>query len=100
MNKLDGKVIIDVRDLYFASACVRDAIYRADKALAGSDYLRGLSARLDQALATDLTGWAAAPLEETAEMYEAICEAAGDGDYDGIWPDALAASPPLPGGGE
>ncbi len=89
-NPLDKKVIVD-----------RKTVEALDKFARRLGFERGKAfVDLRKALAQDNTGWAAAPVEATADMFERICEAGGSDDWDGIWPGALIASPPLPGGGE
>jgi len=91
MNKLDGKCIVD-RDLLEYFGEILSEIYgpRRDA--------------INSALDTDLTGWAAVPVEPTDDQ---LHEAFINTDDLENWSTASAcytamlnASPPLPGGGE
>jgi len=109
MNKLDGKCIVDREDLHTAVCYVRQAAFQHEQKGYGTHHaLLDLIARLEeQALATNLTGWAAVPVMLTGSMFN---NSRVDSPFMvtapiGVvaqhkWLSILNASPPLPGGGE
>jgi hypothetical protein len=110
MNKLDGKVIVDREDLHTAVCYVRQAAFQHEQKGYGTHHaLLDLIARLEeQALATDLTGWAAVPVLSTIQMDVAGSDEMLGDEFAGldsdvaakVWNAMLEASPPLPRGGE
>jgi hypothetical protein len=91
LNKLDNKLILDRQFAVELLDCLD--VNDPDHGQVAKKLREIMSVQ-------DNTGWVAVPVEATADMFERICEAGGSDDWDGIWPDALNASPPLPGGGE
>lgn len=88
-NPLDGKVIVD-RELI----TVIVAAYK-------NELLPLAKSALKQALAADLTGWAAVPVETNDDMKVATCIRDSEGymlplTYLEAYRAMLAASPPLP----
>jgi hypothetical protein len=89
MNKLDDKVIVDRKTLVELDKFARKLGYDRHKPFA----------KLNKALATDLTGWAAVRVDASDEermlpapwRYPLLLRG---------WHYMLAASPPLPGGGK
>lgn len=96
-NPLDDKVIID-REVFVG---ILDMARRGlDSGFFGEVYHQDF-AKGEKALAANLTGWAAVPVEETRQMMDTARQ------YKNLltpWGRAyramLEASPPLPGGGE
>lgn len=94
MNKLDDKVIVDRETLenlilYWVNSDVDSKVLSAAK----------------QALAANLTGWVAVPVEPTDNMdvfatEDWLVQRALEDRASAIWQAMLEASPPLPGGGE
>lgn len=88
MNKLDDKAIVDRRLLETIRAILRNI-----------DQCPTTLAMVNEALATDLTGWAAVRVDASDEermlpapwRYPLLLRG---------WHYMLAASPPLPGGGK
>jgi hypothetical protein len=79
MNKLDGKLIVDSEDLHTAVCYVREAAFQHEQKGYGTHHaLLDLIVRLEQALAQDLTGWAAVPVEHTPDMASAAVKALED----------------------
>jgi hypothetical protein len=76
-NPLDKKVIVDREDLHTAVCYVRQAAFQHEQKGYGTHHaLLDLIARLEeQALATNLTGWAAVPVEHTPDMASAAVKA-------------------------
>jgi len=95
MNKLDDKVIIDRKTLVELDKFARKLGYDRHK----------LFAKLNKALATDLTEWVAVPIKINDKMLDAACTRDKDGyvlplTYSEAYRAMLAACPPLPGGKE
>jgi len=101
MNELDGKVIVD-RDVFVG---ILDMARRGlDSGFFGDVFHKDF-AKGEQALATDLTGWAAVPVEPPHRMQiygeiELPPNHRGYGLEKDVFFAMLEASPPLPGGGE
>lgn len=103
MNKLDDKVIVDREVLQYMIDQV--SIYAKYHDVPDIEEFP-LCQRAKQALAADLTGWVAVPVEATEEMQTKGADKIPD-VYWGcesvavdVFTAMLAASPPLPGGGE
>ena len=91
MNNLDNKVIVDREVLY------KLLMYLYENWAEYSMTNEGPIARkAEQALAADLTGWAAVPVNFTLKMYYA---GAAEKTVRETYSAMLEASPPLPGVG-
>lgn len=101
MNKLDDKVIVD-REVFVG---ILDMARRGLDSGFFGDVFHQDFAKGEQALAQDLTGWAAVPVEATGDMLTAVCAKNTDGytlplSYAEAHSAMLEASPQLPGGVE
>jgi hypothetical protein len=96
-NPLDGKCIVDRESLAAIITIVTscNADYAALGNMRGMTYTMDAIQLMEEALAQDLTGWAAVPIYLTNEMFVKL-----DGGGGERWREALNASPPLPRGGE
>jgi hypothetical protein len=116
MNKLDGKVILAKLDAHILHIALRALVICEDRP-ENKASLVALAEIVEQALAQDLTGWAAVRVEMTEATAEAFFHArdveftrqateaqkAGKGWYSMpavVWSAMLNASPPLAGDGE
>lgn len=93
MNKLDDKVIVD-RNAF--EVILEMAIFGVQNGYYGNAFYDDIE-RAQNALAADLTGWAAVPVNFNLKMYYA---GADEKTVRETYRAMLAASPPLPGGGE
>lgn len=108
MNELDDKVIVDRETLQYLLDWTSCALETTDiSTLSAHHYGEGEKhvAAAKHVLTTDLTGWAAVPVEPTDNMdvfatEDWLVQRALEDRASAIWQAMLEASPPLPGGGE
>jgi len=91
MNNLDNKVIVDREVLQYMIDQV--SIYAKYYSMTNEG---PIARKAEQALAADLTGWAAVPVNFTLKMYYA---GAAEKTVRETYSAMLEASPPLPGVG-